>query len=80
MEPRGLRENHKSNMNMHLKMLKNTMPCVVLTQSGENCMLADLVWSESTLVRKTCVIFAAPVTKSQTLAESRRKQANGIRL
>ena len=66
---------------MHLKMLKNTMPCVVLTQSGENCMLADLVWTESTLVRKTCLIFTASVTKSQTLVESkRRKQANGIRL
>ena len=52
------------------------MPELVLTLSYEDCILAYLLWCESTLMRKTYLILplttlTAPVTKSQTWAESK---------
>ena len=58
----------KMNSNM---FERNTMPGLVFTLPYKIFVLADLLWCESTVMRKTCLILplrtlATPITKSQT--------------
>ena len=65
-EPRNQNDQGKiilSKMNSNM-LKRNTMPGLVLTLSYENCILADLLWCKSTLMRKTYLILPLNTERS----------------